>query len=155
MSAVIEAASVAGRVCPADYVYSSKAFARLPDFEAETLYVVGGLYGNLAALEAVEQLAAQEMTPVTIVFNGDFHWFDATPDWFAQIERGVTPHRALRGNVETEIARMTDIGAGCGCDYPANVSDDVVWRSNYVSMQLRTDALAPARTRLRELPMHL
>ncbi|HEX3858012.1 MAG TPA: hypothetical protein VHV58_00290 [Pseudolabrys sp.] len=155
MSAVIEAASVAGRVCPADYVYSPKTFARLQDFEAETLYVVGGLYGNLAALEAVEQLAAQEMTPVTIVFNGDFHWFDAAPDWFAQIEHGVTPHRALRGNVETEIARMTDIGAGCGCDYPANVSDDVVWRSNYMSMQLRTDALAPARTRLRELPMHL
>jgi hypothetical protein len=155
MSAVTETASPAGRVCPADYVYSPKIFARLPDFEAKTLYVVGGLYGNLAALEAVEQLAAQEMAPVTIVFNGDFHWFDATPDWFAQIERGVAPHRALRGNVETEIARMTDIGAGCGCDYPANVSDDVVWRSNYISMQLRTQAPAPARTRLRGLPMHL
>jgi hypothetical protein len=155
MSSAAESISVAGRVCPADYVYSPKVFARQPDFETETLYVVGGLYGNLAALEAVEQLAAQEMAPVTIVFNGDFHWFDAQPEWFAQIERGVAPHRALRGNVETEIARISDIGAGCGCDYPASVSDDVVWRSNTISTQLRTLASSPARDRLRGLPMHL
>ncbi|HZL40368.1 MAG TPA: hypothetical protein VFC45_08815 [Pseudolabrys sp.] len=145
----------AGRVCPADYVYSPKVFARLPDFEAETLYVVGGLYGNLAALDAVEQLAAQEMAPVIIVFNGDSHWFDAEPDWFAHIERGVARHRALRGNIETEIARLTDIGAGCGCDYPPNVSEDVVWRSNFISLQLRANATAVARARLRDLPMHL
>ncbi len=93
-------------------------FARAPDFAAETLYVVGGLYGNLAALTAIEKLAAKERAPVTQVFNGDFHWFDADPDWFAAIEHGVAPHRALRGNVETEIARAADIGAGCGCAYP-------------------------------------
>jgi hypothetical protein len=155
MSAVADTAGQAGRVCPADYVYSPKALARLPDFEVETLYVVGGLYGNLAALNAVEQLAAQEMVPVTIVFNGDFHWFDAEPDWFAAVERGVTPHRALRGNVETEIARVADIGAGCGCDYPASVSDGVVWRSNNILMRLRGEMPPHARTRLRELPMHL
>ena len=146
---------MAGRVCPADYVYSPKVFARLPDFEGETLYVVGGLYGNLAALAALERLAAQEMAPVTIVFNGDFHWFDAEPDWFAAIERGVATHRALRGNVETEIARVTDIGAGCGCGYPPSVSEDVVQRSNFISQQLRAIAPAAARTRLRDLPMHL
>ena len=138
-----EGEKVAGRVCPADYVYSPKVFARLPDFEAETLYVVGGLYGNLAALDAVEQLAAQEMTPVTIVFNGDFHWFDAELSWFAHIERGVARHRALRGNVETEIARVTDIGAGCGCDYPPGVSEDVVWRSDFISLQLRCQSPQP------------
>ncbi|MGH6684186.1 MAG: metallophosphoesterase family protein [Pseudolabrys sp.] len=147
--------SSAGRVCPTDYVYSPGVFARLPDLEAETLYVVGGLYGNLAALAAVEQLAAQEMAPVAIVFNGDFHWFDSEPDWFATIERGVASHRALRGNVETEIARVTDIGAGCGCDYPPSVSNDVVWRSNVILSQLRAKAPATARTRLRDLPMHL
>jgi hypothetical protein len=150
-----EGAKAAGRGCPADYVYSPKVFARLPDFEAGTLYVVGGLYGNLAALDAVEQLAAQEMAPVTIVFNGDFHWFDAEPDWFAAIERGVAPHRALRGNVETEIARVMDIGAGCGCDYPPSVSDDVVWRSNVILSQLRAEAPTATRTRLRDLPMYL
>ena len=31
-----------------------------PEFTADVLYVVGGLYGNLAALDAVERLAAQE-----------------------------------------------------------------------------------------------
>jgi hypothetical protein len=146
---------MAGRVCPADYVYSPKVFARLPDFEAETVYVVGGLYGNLAALGTVEQLAAQEMAPVTIVFNGDFHWFDADPDWFAAIERGVAPHRALRGNVETEIARGTDIGAGCGCAYPESVSRSVVARSNEILNLLRNAAPHQARPRLRDLPMHL
>jgi hypothetical protein len=151
----VEPIDRAGRVCPADYVYSPKAFARLPDFEAETLYVVGGLYGNPVALDAVEQLAVREMAPVTIVFNGDFHWFDAEPDWFAEIERGVTRHHALRGNVETEITRVKDIGAGCGCDYPPRVSDSVVWRSNFISLHLRANTKAAARARLRGLPMHL
>jgi hypothetical protein len=145
-----------GRSCPADYVYSPKAFARLPDIEADMLYVVGGLYGNLAALAAVEQLAAQEMAPVTIVFNGDFHWFDTDPDWFAEIERGISPHRALRGNVETEVVRSSDIGAGCGCAYPESVSGDVVTRSNEILNLLRSAAPhQAARARLRDLPMHL
>lgn len=144
-----------GRSCPADYVYSPQVFARLPDFEAETIYVVGGLYGNLAALAAVEQLAAQEMAPVAIVFNGDFHWFDADPDWFAAIESGVSGHRVLRGNVETEVARSSDIGAGCGCAYPESVSGGIVTRSNEILNLLRNVAPRQARTRLHDLPMHL
>jgi hypothetical protein len=39
-----------------------------------------------------------------LVFNGDFHWFDADPAVFDRIQRGVLAHQALRGNVETEIA---------------------------------------------------
>jgi hypothetical protein len=128
-------------------------FARAPDFTADTLYVVGGLYGNLAALAAVERLAALERAP--IVFNGDFHWFDAAPDWFACIEAAVARHRALRGNVETEIARDEDIGAGCGCAYPEAVDDGTVRCSNEMLMQLRADAGEMARHRLRGLPMHL
>ena len=145
----------AGRVCPLDYTYPPSALARAPDFAAETLYVVGGLYGNLVALSAVEVLAANEPTPVTQVFNGDFHWFDAEPDWFLRVERGVAPHRALRGNVETELGRAADIGAGCGCAYPERVSDDVVTRSNEILSLLRAAAPAMARARLTELPMHL
>lgn len=95
------------------------------------------------------------MALVTIIFNGDFHWFDAEPNWFLQIEYGVARHRALRGNVETEIVRVTDIGAGCGCDYPLNVSEDIVWRSNFISLQLRANATAEAYARLSDLPMHL
>jgi len=144
-----------GRVCPADYSYAPNVFARPADFSAEVLYVVGGLYGNLPALAAIERMATAEPAPVTVVFNGDFYWFDAEPGWFAGIEDGVAAHRALRGNVETEIARAADIGAGCGCAYPEGVAEDVVVRSNDILSQLRDAAPAPARARLARLPMHL
>ena len=152
---LVPAEGVAGRVCPYDYRYSPRVFARAPDFTAETLYVVGGLYGNLAALAAIEKLAAQERAPVTQVFNGDFHWFDAEPDWFDAVERGVAPHRALRGNVETELARAADIGAGCGCAYPESVSAEVVTRSNEILALLQTAAPSATCERLARLPMHL
>jgi hypothetical protein len=145
----------AGRSCPADYAYSPAAFNRAPDIATDVLYVVGGLYGNLAALDAVERLAAAERTTPTIVFNGDFHWFDAEPSWFEKIESGVAPHLALRGNVETEIARTEDIGAGCGCAYPENVHEDVVQRSNEIIEALRAATSDKARARLARLPMHL
>jgi predicted phosphodiesterase len=143
----------AGRTCPRDYVYTPSVLARIPDLATDTLYVVGGLYGNLAAFDAVKRLAARERAQ--IVFNGDFHWFDAEPQWFAAIERKVAPYLALRGNVETEIARQEDIGAGCGCAYPASVDSGVIRRSNEILMQLRAAAPDRARTRLRRLPMHL
>jgi hypothetical protein len=153
MSALAHAddAAGAGRMCPHDYAYAPSAFARAPDFEAKTLYVVGGLYGNAAALATVKTMAAAE--DAELVFNGDFHWFDAEPGWFADIERGVLRHRALRGNVETEIARAKDIGAGCGCGYPETIDDGVVRRSNQILAQLRTAATGTER--LRRLPMHL
>jgi hypothetical protein len=145
-------ASEAGRLCPFDYNYAPSEFARAAEFEAETLYVVGGLYGNLAALDTIKAMANAEHAE--IVFNGDFHWFDAEPEWFAEIERGVRPHRALRGNVETEIAREGDIGAGCGCAYPPSVSGEIVRRSNDISAQLQQAMPQTARTRLAGLPMH-
>ncbi len=147
----------AGRICPTDYLYDPAVFARRADFSADILYVVGGLYGNLAAAQAIEKLAGAERGNVTIVYNGDFHWFDAEDGWFDAVERAVAPHRALRGNVETEIVRAADVGAGCGCAYPSAVADDVVARSNGILSALRRIAtLAPsARTRLAGLPMHL
>jgi hypothetical protein len=145
----------AGRLCPADYRYPPSVFDRAPEFTADVLYVVGGLYGNLAALDEVERLAAGERA--ALVLNGDFHWFDAEPQWFAEIERRAGRHRATRGNVETEIARRGDIGAGCGCAYPASVGEDVVRRSNEILLDLRrtADALPGAAGRLAALPMHL
>jgi hypothetical protein len=145
----------AGRICPRDYNYAPSVFARVADFSADTLYVVGGLYGNLEALTAIKMLAAQEATPPEIVFNGDFHWFDAEPDWFAGIEQGVAPYRLLRGNIETEIARSADIGAGCGCAYPDNVDEDVVRYSNQILTRLRAEIAPAARAQLLMLPMHL
>ena len=141
-----------GRMCPADYVYSPAVFDRPPEVETQTLYVAGGLYGNVAALDTLERLAAAEHA--TVVFNGDHHWFDAEPGWFDAIEAGVSRHRALRGNVETEIARPHDIGAGCGCAYPPSVSEDVVHRSNQILGDLRSVAAACVRDRLARLPVH-
>jgi hypothetical protein len=149
--------SDAGRMCPVDYRYAPSVFAREPDLTADVLYVVGGLYGNPAALEEVERLASDEAGPVTIVFNGDFHWFDADPDWFAAIDHAVARHQALRGNVETEIVRDDDIGAGCGCAYPESVDDGVVQRSNLILAELKQSAQASpaALERCPALPMHL
>ncbi|MDQ3025003.1 MAG: hypothetical protein M3R58_00650 [Pseudomonadota bacterium] len=145
-----------GRTCPVAYRYSPRAFAREPEIRAETVYVVGGLYGNVEALEAVIATADREPGPVTLVFNGDFHWFDVDDADFARVTREVLRHPALRGNVETEIAG-DDSGAGCGCAYPLDVSDAEVSRSNEILARLRaTAARAPQlRARLAALPMHL
>jgi len=148
------AQTAAGRTCPVDYTYSPAVFDRTADFAADILYVVGGLYGNLAALAEVERLAAAERGPVSIVFNGDYHWFDAERHWFAEVERGVARHRVLRGNVETEIARSADIGAGCGCAYPEDVGSDVVTRSNEILEMLRLAVPIGARRQIGQLPMH-
>jgi hypothetical protein len=82
-----------GRMCPLDYYYDPALFARAPDFTAEVLYVVGGLYGNLAAIDALETLVLAEYAPVTIVFNGDFHWFDADHKWFNEVETRISPRK--------------------------------------------------------------
>ena len=145
-----------GRSCPVSYRYSPRVFDREPEVRGETLYVVGGLYGNVESLEAIAALAAREPGPVTLVFNGDFHWFDVADADFARVTEAVLAHSALRGNVETEIAGE-ESGAGCGCAYPLDVSDAEVSRSNLILERLRaTAARAPRlRERLGALPMHL
>ncbi|HEX3097178.1 MAG TPA: hypothetical protein VHQ02_05635 [Usitatibacter sp.] len=145
-----------GRNCPLPYRYSPRVFDREPELEADVLYVVGGLYGNLEALAGVHALAEREGPAVKLVFNGDFHWFDVRPDDFSTVTREVLRHAALRGNVETEVA-VDESDAGCGCAYPADVSDAEVSRSNEIMTRLRATArLAPeSRERLGSLPMHL
>ena len=145
-----------GRACPLSYRYSPAVFSGEPDFAAETLYVVGGLYGNVEALDTLLDMAAREPGPVKLAFNGDFHWFDIDPADFERVTRAVLGHAAIRGNVETEIAGE-DRGVGCGCAYPADVSDAEVSRSNEILERLRATAagLPQLRRRLGELPMHL
>lgn len=144
-----------GRSCPQHYGYSPRVFARAPDFSADTVYVIGGLYGNPDALDAVDSMAALEPVAPQRVFNGDFHWFDAEPMLFAQIQRRVLAHLALRGNVETELA-ADDETAGCGCAYPESVPDDDVERSNRILARLRGVAheVPAAGPQLATLPMH-
>ena len=145
-----------GRSCPLHYRHAPQALDRPADLAAEVLYVIGGLYGNQPALDAVMQLAAAEAAPVTMVFNGDFNWFNIDADGFRAVNDRVMAHWALRGNVETEVAADDD-SAGCGCGYPDRVGDDEVARSNAILALLRHTARAePAlRTRLAALPMHL
>ncbi len=143
-----------GRTCPRHYRYSPAVFARAADLEAQSLYIAGGLYGNPFALETVLAMARRE--GATLVFNGDFNWFNVEPAEFEGVNETVLEHVALRGNVETEIAGE-DSGAGCGCAYPEWVGDAEVERSNEILGRLRETASAypELRERLSALPMHL
>ncbi len=146
----------AGRSCPVSYRYSPAELAGEPALSAGTLYVIGGLYGNRQALEWIESRAARETGGATLVFNGDFHWFDVDSSVFRAVNDHVLRHHALRGNVETEIAG-DDSAAGCGCGYPAFVSDAEVERSNRIAERLRETAraLPDARARLGTLPARI
>ncbi len=144
-----------GRTCPLSYRYGAASLARAPDFSAATLYVIGGLYGNSFALDAL--LALQALEPdAQLVFNGDFNWFDIDDASFTRINTEVLRHRALRGNVETELL-ASDAAAGCGCGYPDYVSDADVARSNAIMGELSQTARRQRHLsgQLAALPMHL
>jgi hypothetical protein len=145
-----------GRSCPLHYRYAPEALDCAPAFRADTLYVIGGLYGNLPALSALQALAGCESVPPKLVFNGDFNWFNVDSGRFRQINETVLEHLALRGNVETEIAG-DDAGAGCGCAYPDYVGDAEVKFSNRIIERLRRTARSSPgiAQRLLQLPMQM
>ncbi len=146
-----------GRSCPLHYRYAPAVFDTSPPQrlqDLEVLYVVGGLYGNGLALQAVLRLFERERGRACLVFNGDFHWFDADAAMFGRVQREVLAFDALRGNVETEIAAADEASdAGCGCAYPEWVGDAVVERSNRILQRLRSVATAAQRDALVTLPM--
>ncbi len=141
-----------GRSCPIGYRYAPARLATTVAVACDALYVVGGLYGNEPALDAVEALFERERGEARLAFNGDFHWFDTDPAVFERIDRRVQAFDAMRGNVETEIAAPAatpGADAGCGCGYPAWVGDDTVQRSNRILGRLRaTASLLPERQQL-------
>jgi len=143
-----------GRFCPSAYAYSPKSLSREAELHADALYVAGGLYGNTFALEKLLALVDEEPGAATLVFNGDFNWFDVDRQSFEAINKSVKRHTALRGNVETELGNDDD-AAGCGCAYPSDVSDAEVERSNEILDRLRETArkLPAIRSWLRALPM--
>jgi hypothetical protein len=118
--------------------------------------VAGGLYGNPFALQALVESYEREPGAKALVFNGDFHWFDADPAELEAINEAVLSFHATRGNVETELFEP-DEAAGCGCAYPEWVDDETVARSNRIIERLRQAArCAPgALARLAALPMQL
>jgi len=146
-----------GRGCPVSYRYGAAALAAPATLRVDTLWVAGGLYGNTLALERLLELAAAETrAPSALVFNGDFHWFDADPRAYRRVNDAVLRHAATRGNVETELVRPAS-GAGCGCGYPDWVGDEDVARSNRIIERLRATAQAhpEASPALAALPMYL
>lgn len=143
-----------GRVCPLRYRYGPGAIARAPERSAAILYVVGGLYGNLPAFDAIEAMTRAEPGPVTLCFNGDFNWFNVDDAGFRAINERVLRHDAIQGNVEAEFGSDSD-DAGCGCAYPDQVDNGTVERSNQIHSALkRTAARHPdLLARLDALPM--
>ncbi len=130
---------IAGRSCPIAYHYGAAALAKAQAIQVQTLYVVGGLYGNPFALSRIEEMADAEKEPVTICFNGDFNWFNADDGSFRSINVVVTRHHATQGNVEFELGSVQD-SAGCGCAYPASVDQGAVDRSNRIHARLKAVA---------------
>jgi len=146
---------VPGRSCPLSYRYGARALRRPAELEADTLWIAGGLYGNTLALQCLLDAYGAEPGDKALVFNGDFHWFDVDPREFKLVNETVLAFRAMRGNVETELA-APDEDAGCGCAYPGWVRDATVGHSNRIIERLRATAREhPGLERLARLPMHL
>jgi len=145
----------AGRFCPTRYHYGATALAKAPTRRAETLYVIGGLYGNPQALEAILTMADKEKAAITLFFNGDFNWFNYDDTGFREINEAVLQHDAILGNVEAEFGNASN-DAGCGCAYPDSVGDKTVERSNRIHARLRQTAQRhPELCRsLEQLPMY-
>jgi len=143
-----------GRNCPLRYRYGPDAIARAPEREAETLYVIGGLYGNLQALAAIDALVCAGPGRVTLCFNGDFNWFNIDDAGFRAVNEQVLCHDAIVGNVEAELGANSE-EAGCGCAYPDSVAAAVVERSNRIHARLKQTAVRhpDLLARLHELPM--
>ena len=118
-----------GRNCSLEYILRKDWTKKIKKLEAEVIYVVGGLYGNSYALEFIKKMAEDENAKV--VFNGDMHWFDVEKEDFLKIEELSKDSIKLLGNVEFELLNNTS-SLGCGCNYPQDVSDGVVERSNII-----------------------
>ncbi|MFN0302337.1 MAG: hypothetical protein ACKVQU_18540 [Burkholderiales bacterium] len=148
--------SDAGQTCPPHYRYRPSVFRGEPSHCAETVYVIGGLYGNIEALHAIFRMQENEARAgrrVSLVFNGDFNWFNVDLQGFTEINAAVLAHVAIQGNVEAEIGAPSD--NGCGCNYPDYVDPTVVARSNAIMRELQSIAAdAPGiRGALEALPM--
>ncbi|SFM56801.1 metallophosphoesterase family protein [Marinobacter pelagius] len=148
-----------GRSCPLAYRYDPADLCRqVSESSADVLYVIGGLYGNVLALDEIERMARAEEREgrrVQLVFNGDFNWFNASDDLFREVNERVLRHTVSLGNVEYELANPSP-GAGCGCAYPEFVDQGVVERSNRIIERLQGVALAcpGIRKQLADLPRY-
>jgi len=72
-----------GRSCPLSYRYQPEALAQPAQLEADTFFVVGGLYGNPVALAAALERAADEPGGPAATTAGDLL------DWFGRADVSV------------------------------------------------------------------
>ncbi len=128
----------AGRICPLRYRYGATAIARAATQSTQTLYVIGGLYGNSPALKTVLAMCAVE-NDARLCFNGDFNWFNVDDASFVAVNQTALRHDAIVGNVEAEFSSPDD-DAGCGCAYPDTVDATTVTRSNLIHARLKKTA---------------
>lgn len=84
-------------------------------------------------------MAAAESVPASLVFNGDFNWFNVDNSGFVEINRRVLSHQAILGNVEAEFGTNTDDG-GCGCAYPEHVEGIGVVHGDALAIPYDQDA---------------
>ena len=155
MNDLTSSVQLPGRHCPIRYRYGAQAIAGAPLRTTTTLYVVGGLYGNTAALQSVLNMAASEAVAPVLCFNGDFNWFNVDDESFKAINTAVLAHDAILGNVEAELGPDGAGDAGCGCAYPETVDQATVERSNRIHARLRACAMRhpDVVTALSALPM--
>ncbi len=153
-SQVTESRLAPGRFCPPEYFYGTKAIKRASEITANTIVVCGGLYGNMAALETIEN---QHSGVDHIIFGGDFNWFNIDHGDFKEInDRIIRSHLAIRGNVETELSRRST-QSGCGCAYPPTTSDAEVEYSNQIinALHVTADSFPEIQDSFSKLPMFL
>lgn len=98
----------------------------------------GGLYGNRFALSSLRRLRdtlAKSFENVTVVLNGDFHWFDARPEIFRDITEQIqqAEFKCTLGNVEKQLMLDDD---SCGCNYPKWVDSETPRLANLIYSQL-------------------
>lgn len=140
------------------------------DLPARVLYVVGGLYGNWVALDALVEMIraeARREQGVGVVFNGDFNFFNATVESWQRVNSRIQTFRestgaaavvATAGNIEFEIASTpASEPVGCGCAYPAQVPPEVGIRASQIITRLHAVARSTTPnlvTWLSTLPTH-
>jgi hypothetical protein len=121
-----------------------------------TLFVVGGLYGNLEALKIISQRAKNENA--LVVFNGDFNFFNTTREtWDELNERVLTldgSELSILGNVEKSACSPLEY-SGCGCNYPSYVGESVPRWADEIVAKLHQAAQSSSSSigkKLLELP---
>ena len=131
--------------CSPHYVTNAQDLADAShDTACDVLYVVGGLYGNVAALDALEEGIERERRHglrIEVCFNGDFNFFNATSKTWARINQGVRAlGHATAGNVEREALNGD---GGCGCAYPDYVDGAFADRASAIVERLRDVSTDP------------